>query len=107
MKAYSIEMLVLDNEDMGFNEVESLVKNTRYLYPSIINMREAEVKEWSDDHPLNKEDTAVEEYHRLFKLPSKKDLTDILVLLGESLNTDTDSAVDLVIEAADKLRTFL
>lgn len=69
MKAYKLEILVIDHEDIGEEEIKELIQNTRYINPIIKNVDSADIGEWSDDHPLNKRESADEEYERLFGLP--------------------------------------
>lgn len=48
--------MVIDIEDSGFNEadVRNLIENeTRYISPRVLNIREFDIGEWSDNHPLN------------------------------------------------------
>lgn len=65
MKAYKIELLVIDLENMGPNEIRIAIENTKYVSPNIVSMQEAEIGEWSDDHPLNHPDTWEAEYRRI------------------------------------------
>ena len=53
MKAYKIEMIVVDHEGHGANMYYDIIENIRYIYPNIISMVEADIGEWHDDHPLN------------------------------------------------------
>lgn len=73
MKAYKIEILVIDHEDVGEQEIREMIENVKYpnycISPQVKNINSANIGEWTDDHPLNKRDTADEEYQRLFGLP--------------------------------------
>jgi hypothetical protein len=67
MKAYKLEILIIDHENSGEENIKRAVKDLRYYYPSILSTKEADIGEWSDDHPLNKHNTqkaAVEEYFK-------------------------------------------
>jgi len=64
--AYKLEVLVLDFDDVGAEAVKNMVENTRYLSTEVKGM-ETRVVEWTDDHPLNKQDTADEAYRKLFE----------------------------------------
>ena len=73
MKAYKLEILVIDHENVGEKEIKKMIENTKYpnycINPNVKNIDVADIGEWSDDHPLNKRDTADEEYQRLFGIP--------------------------------------
>ena len=65
MKAFKLEILIVDHEGFGQDDIINAVANLRHYYPSVLSVKGAEVGEWSDDHPLNKFDTqkaAIEEY---------------------------------------------
>ena len=71
MKAYKIELLVIDYEDMGEEEIRMEIENARYandcINPAIKSVERRAIGQWNDDHPLNKKSTADAEYWRLFK----------------------------------------
>lgn len=66
MKAYKIEVLVIDNEEMGIDQIRYAIECVRRVYPIVKAVAEADIGEWSDEHPLNKRDTHDDEYKRLF-----------------------------------------
>ena len=70
MKAYKIEVYVLDYDGVGEEGIKYHLENTKYpnwcIAPNVISIQEADVGEWSDDHPLNKHDSFTEEYNKLF-----------------------------------------
>lgn len=66
MKAYRVELLIVDFENLGKSEIEEILQNTKYVYPQVIDIQSADIGEWSDDHPLNSHDTLATEYQRLF-----------------------------------------
>lgn len=66
MKAYKIELLVVDYEDYGKDEIVRILESQRNIYPTAMKVVEADIGEWSDDHPLNKLDTMKAEYDRVF-----------------------------------------
>lgn len=66
MKAYKVELLVLGFENLSEDDLRHYLSNVKHVYPTIIDVKEAEIGEWTDDHPLNK--TTKEEYHRLFNI---------------------------------------
>lgn len=70
MKAYKIELLVIDNEGMGEDGIRQDIQGRKFSYPTIMSIQSAEIGEWYDEHPLNQHATSDEEYRRLF--PVKK-----------------------------------
>ena len=70
MKAYKLEILVIDHENVGESEIVDIIENTHYpnycIVPQVKDVKVAEIGEWHDDHPLNKNDSSISEYKRLF-----------------------------------------
>ena len=70
MKAYKVEILIIDFDNMSQDDVESVIENTKYpnrcISPDVISIEEADIGEWHDDHPLNRGDKMKAEYARLF-----------------------------------------
>lgn len=70
MKAYKIELLILDFDQLGGDEIKSVLQNVRYpndcISPSAMRIEEADIGPWSDDNPLNSGNTRATEYARLF-----------------------------------------
>lgn len=69
-KAYKIELLVIDLENVGADEIVRTLENSKYIYPTVMSIKSRDIGEWHDDHPLNKWDSMGAEYERLFKSPS-------------------------------------
>lgn len=69
MEVHKIVIQVIDFDRLGKDDLVSILENTRFPN-DCINLAVREVKtaevEWSDEHPLNKRDTAAEEFARLF-----------------------------------------
>ena len=69
MKAFKIELLVLDFDGLGEDGVRDALESAHYpnhcISPNVKAVQAREV-EWSDEHPLNKRSTADAEYRRLF-----------------------------------------
>lgn len=65
MKAYEITLRIIDFYGLGPAEIKSVLENARYI---VASLREADIGEWSDDHPLNKASTAEAEWRRLFQI---------------------------------------
>lgn len=73
MKAYKIELLVIDFDDLGIMLIKEELENTRYgndcISPEIINFQGVDIGEWHDEHPLNQGNYRkgfTDEYERLF-----------------------------------------
>lgn len=58
MKAYLLSVLILDFDELG-EEVKDVLEQTYYpndcINPKVIDLKEIDVGEWHDGHPLNKE----------------------------------------------------
>lgn len=69
MKVYKVEVLVIDFDDIGQDELKSVIENSHYpnrcINPKVKNIEEREVQ-WSDEHPLNNLKTSDNEYRKLF-----------------------------------------
>jgi len=70
MKAYKIEVLVIDHDGIGDDNVGRVLTNANFpndcISPFAMSVQSADIGEWHDDHPLNKFDTMKQEYDRLF-----------------------------------------
>lgn len=70
MKAYKVELLIVDMDEIGPDAIKDYLENTKYpnycMDPHVKNIIEKDIGEWHDDHPLNKRDKCEEEYQRLF-----------------------------------------
>ncbi len=69
MKAYKLEVLVIDHEGYGVQEFENQLENLDFVH--VVRSKEAEIGEWDDDHPLNQKRTMVKEFDRLFSPPEE------------------------------------
>jgi len=76
MKAYKIELLVLDWDGLGSEGVKSVIENSKYpnwcISPKVQAITGRDIGEWSDDNPLNHPDTRYAEYKRLFEKEEEK-----------------------------------
>jgi hypothetical protein len=70
MRAYKIEIYVLDLDEIGEHGIKDVIENTRYpnrcITPEVKSVESRDIGEWCDEHPLNSHSTADEEYKRLF-----------------------------------------
>jgi hypothetical protein len=55
MKSYKIEMIVNDHDCAGADGIKTLIEDysSVYIAPMVLDVKEMEIGEWSDDHPLN------------------------------------------------------
>lgn len=53
MKAYKIELIVLDFDDLSDKSIHYYIENIKYVHPSIVSMKSVEIDNWSDQHILN------------------------------------------------------
>jgi hypothetical protein len=70
MKAYKVELLIIDFDEVGEEDIKIILENTKYpnhcFNPYVIKIKSSEIGTWHDDHPLSKVDTWKEEYNRIF-----------------------------------------
>lgn len=69
MKAYKMEILVIDFDEIGGEEIKSVIRNAHYpnhcIEPDVKEIEGYDIGEWTDDHPLNKRDTCDEYYRQM------------------------------------------
>ena len=57
MKAYKIELLIVDHDCVGGDEIKNVLEDTRYpnrcIMPNVMDIKEVDIGEWYDEHPLN------------------------------------------------------
>ena len=70
MKAYKLEILIVDFDGVGV-DIPEMIENAKYpnhcISPHVMSVKEADIGEWDDEHPLNKRDTMKEYYKEIFK----------------------------------------
>lgn len=70
MKAYKVELLIIDFDNLGPEGIKQEIEHNRYandcMFPEVKNIDERDLGEWTDDHPLNQRATANAEYKRLW-----------------------------------------
>jgi len=70
MKAYKLEILVVDFDEVGAS-IPEMIENANYpnhcISPHVMSVKEADIGKWDDEHPLNKRDTMKEYYKEIFK----------------------------------------
>ncbi len=65
MKAYKIEVFIIDFEDVGPRGIHSELENCKHIGVQIKDTKVTDIGEWSEDHPLNKGETYREAYQHL------------------------------------------
>ena len=57
MRAYVLQVLVIDHDELGPAEIKAVMENNRYpnhcMDPQVLASVEHDIGEWSDAHPLN------------------------------------------------------
>jgi len=53
MKAYKIEMIIVDTVNEGIDSILATVDCMRYHKADVLAITEADIGEWSEEHPLN------------------------------------------------------
>lgn len=65
MKAYKLEVLVIDFEGHGLESIEQELEYCHHFSFQIKDTKVSDIGEWSDDHPLNKGATCKQAYKEL------------------------------------------
>ena len=66
MKAYKYEIVIIDHEEVGQEEIIGILKSSRHINPIILSQGEAEIGQWSDEHPANKRESFKDFFERIF-----------------------------------------
>lgn len=71
MKVYKVEIMVIDHDGIGPEEIKDVFESQRYpnhcMNPHVMEVTAAEIGRWKDSHPLNYKSTQRQEYLRLFQ----------------------------------------
>lgn len=74
MKVYKVELMVIDFDEIGEQEIRDVLEHTKYpnrcIHPEVKGIESRDIGEWNDDHPMNQVATCDAEYQRLFSTPS-------------------------------------
>jgi hypothetical protein len=70
VKVHLLQVLVIDHDELGADEVVRTIQNTRYpnhcISPSVVGKPRTTEVSWTDDHPLNHHNTWQQEVAKLF-----------------------------------------
>lgn len=71
MKAYKVELLIIDHDKVGCEGIINVIENQKYpnwcISPEVIGIKEADIGEWYDQHPFNLISTPLEEKLKYFE----------------------------------------
>lgn len=71
MKVYRLEIKVIDFDEVGPEEMKTILENNHYpnhcISPHVTKIESVDIGEWHDEHPLNKRNTAKQAFEELFK----------------------------------------
>lgn len=71
MKAFKLEVLIIDFDGLGVEEIKTVIENARYpnrcISPAVMASIERDIGEWDDDHPLNKFASMESSYKDIFQ----------------------------------------
>lgn len=66
MKVYKVELLIINHDELQQDEVIEVIQQQKYpnycINPTVLKIKEYDVGDWDDDHPLNNRSTDAEEY---------------------------------------------
>ena len=70
MKAYKIEILIIDHDQLWAEEIKEVIENQKYpnycISPRIMDIQSSDLGEWDDSHPLNNINKMKDEYMKIF-----------------------------------------
>ncbi len=70
MKIYKLEVIIIDFDEVGEEDIIDILETTRYpnrcISPNIIDVKSADIGEWDDDHELNRINLTKEQYNKYF-----------------------------------------
>lgn len=80
MNVFRVELMIIDHDGLGAEEIECVLENTRYpnhcINPQIAATESRNIGEWEDDNPLNNTQHWKEEFERLFHAPKQAPISE-------------------------------
>jgi hypothetical protein len=70
MKVYKLEIMVIDTDNCGAEEIKDMIENARYpnhaINPKVMQNDSVDIGEWHDNHPLNYRSSQQDTFKALF-----------------------------------------
>ena len=66
MKMHKITLYVMDFDDIGVKDIETIIDQNRYLSLFRFLSETVDIGEWEDENPLNYNDTPIEQFEKYF-----------------------------------------
>ncbi len=70
MKAHKIEILIIDHDELGAEEIKAVIENQKYpnwsISPEVKEINTVDIGYWHDNHPLNLSSKSQKEYEKIF-----------------------------------------
>ena len=111
MKVYKITLLFLDFDEVGKETAKELIENARlpnHIHPGVVmDMQEADISDWSDEHPLNKQATRAEVFAAIFSATSPRAFVDksftraLIRAAKRSMSGQTVDLAEIIAKVAD------
>lgn len=90
MRAYKVELLIIDHDELGEDVIRDTLENTRYpnhcMSPHVRAVKSADIGEWHDDHPLNKIGVTKDAVDAYFGEPKPAPVEKCLVCGSSAMN---------------------
>lgn len=67
MNLIKIVMYVVDFDNIGANDIKTIIDNNRYIHLFRFNSVVKDIGDWDDNHKLNLKDTSIKEFEEYFK----------------------------------------
>jgi hypothetical protein len=71
MRVYRIELMILDFDEIGEEEIKRVLEDTRYpnrcISPEVMEIESHDIGEWNDQNPLNYKSKSKEAFNLIFK----------------------------------------
>lgn len=108
MKAYKIEIIVNDHESAGADGIKSLIEDysSVYIAPMVLDVKEMEIGEWSDDHPLNSRQFAKSYTDKVFPNEYKQEYETLRHICSRIYYARIAMREDLVIKGLEEIDAY-